>query len=285
MKLRTLGISGSAAGVNSPASTYLLHTPAEDVAACIESGTLPDSIEIRDWNAVLDLGNGGLAPLLRYVKPIDLDAVYLSHLHPDHCADLSGLYVHLKYHPIYGSATTGKLKHLPILGPSSVAERVEEACGIADGASMRGPFDFQPGVSARHRSVGPMFGHALRGRHTVESYVLRVSGPSSLPEKRGQFASMAYSGDTDSCPELVEVARDVDLFLCEAAFVEGRDDALRGIHLTGKRAGQAAQEAGARKLLLTHIPDWNDPQVTLAEARTEYSGVVELAQPDGCYVL
>ena len=46
----------------------------------------------------------------------------------------------------------------------------------------------------------------------------------------------------------------------EAAFVEGRDDEIRGIHLTGRRAGEAAERAGARRLVLTHVPAWNDPE-------------------------
>ena len=56
---------------------------------------------------------------------------------------------------------------------------------------------------------------------------------------------LTYSGDTDSCRGLEEAARDADMFLCEAAFEEGRDDAIKGVHLTGKRAGEAAAAAGS----------------------------------------
>ena len=93
----------------------------------------------------------------------------------------------------------------------------------------------------------------------------------------------SYSGDTDLCEGLVKAARGADLFLCEAAYQEGRDDALRGIHLTGKRAGEAATEAGVRNLLLTHLPVWNDPDIARAEARSAFSGPVGIAEMAASY--
>lgn len=100
----------------------------------------------------------------------------------------------------------------------------------------------------------------------------------------GERATLAYTGDTDSCDGLVELARSVDLLLAEAAFVEGRDS-VRGVHLTGLRAGEAATQAGAARLLLTHIPSWNDPEVTVAEARSSFSGPVEVVTPGASYLV
>ena len=67
------------------------------------------------------------------------------------------------------------------------------------------------------------------------------------------------------------------MFLCEAAFEEGRDDAITGVHLTGKRAGQAAAEAGVERLLLTHIPVWTDINTVVNEAKEVYSGGIAVA--------
>ena len=53
--------------------------------------------------------------------------------------------------------------------------------------------------------------------------------------------------------------------------------AVDGVHLTGKRAGEMATAAGAGRLLLTHIPVWNDPLVTAQEARTTYDGQLAVA--------
>ena len=54
---------------------------------------------------------------------------------------------------------------------------------------------------------------------------------------------------------------------------------MRGIHLTGRRAGEVARDAGARSLVLTHLPPWNDPDVAVAEAVQVYPGPVSLATP------
>ena len=89
--------------------------------------------------------------------------------------------------------------------------------------------------------------------------------------------TLAYSGDTDSCDGLEEAARESDVFLCEAAFHEGRDDAIEGVHLTGKRAGAAASAASARRLLLTHLPVWNDANASVSEARETYAGDLAVA--------
>jgi ribonuclease BN (tRNA processing enzyme) len=130
--------------------------------------------------------------------------------------------------------------------------------------------------------VGPFVLEPVPVRHPVEAYAVRVTGPST--ERPGEQATLVYSGDTDACDGLVDAARGADLFLCEAAFQEGRD-LLDGIHLTGYRAGLAARAAGARRLVLTHLPAWNDPQVALAEATSAYPGPVELATAGATYTV
>ncbi|MGN6635452.1 MAG: MBL fold metallo-hydrolase, partial [Oryzihumus sp.] len=73
--------------------------------------------------------------------------------------------------------------------------------------------------------------------------------------------------------------------LADAAFVDGRDD-VEGIHLSGSRAARAALDAGGvQRLMLTHIPAWNDPEVCRAQAAGVWPGEVELALPDTAYEL
>ncbi|WP_425954641.1 MBL fold metallo-hydrolase [Xylanimonas sp. McL0601] len=280
MRLRTLGVAGSAPRPDSPASTYLVQVPADVVAAGVASGVVPPDVEVRDWDVVVDLGNGGLGYVQRHVAPHDLDAVVLTHLHPDHCADLSGLFVHLKYHPERGAMRSGVLPHLPVYGPADVAERAGQMYGLHPGETMDGIFDFRTLADAVTLRVGPLEITPRQVFHPVEAYGLRITGPSSL--RRGERVVLTYTGDTDYCESVVEVSRGADLLLAEAAFVQGRDDVVEpGIHLTGGRAGRVAAEAGAARMVLTHLPSWTDPEVALAEARAEYDGPVELALPDG----
>jgi ribonuclease BN (tRNA processing enzyme) len=93
---------------------------------------------------------------------------------------------------------------------------------------------------------------------------------------------LADSGDTGPCAELVDLARDADLLLAEAAF-QVREDNPVDLHLTGVDAGDAASKAEVGRLLLTHIPPWHDREVALAEARTSFGGDVDLARCDTAY--
>ncbi|WP_454853365.1 MBL fold metallo-hydrolase [Promicromonospora soli] len=274
MRLVPFGVSGSFPGPATPASSYLVHVSAAESAAA--------GHEARDWNVLLDLGNGALGTLQRHMDPMALDAVSISHLHPDHCADLAGLYVYLRYHPERGSLRTGPRAPLPVYGPSTAELHVALSYGLSDGESMENDFDFRSWAEHRLVEVGPLTIEPHRVFHPVETYGVRITGPSSS----GGTTTLAYTGDTDACASVVELARDVDLLLSEAAFLEGRDDVVeRGIHLTGHRAGQVATEAGARRLLLTHLPVWNDPADTLAEARGSYAGPVEVAEQGKTYEL
>jgi ribonuclease BN (tRNA processing enzyme) len=256
VRLTVIGCSGSFPGPDSPASAYLL--TADDASG-------------RTWRVLLDLGNGALGPLQRHTRLADVDAVLLSHLHPDHFMDLCGFYVALKYDP-----DGGKDDRLVVHGPRGTARRLAEAYGLPRHPGMDAEMDVHTWQDAEPVRVGPFLVTPRRVLHPVEAYGMRVEGPGA----DGGTRVLAYTGDTDDCPELDEIAQDADLLLAEAAFHEGRDDDVRGIHLTGRRAGEVATRARVRRMVLTHVPPWNDPQLTLVEARGAYDGPIELARQD-----
>ncbi|MFF0988277.1 MBL fold metallo-hydrolase [Kocuria nitroreducens] len=259
MKLTIVGCTGSFAGPDSPASCYLL------------SG---EDAEGRTWRILLDMGNGALGVLQRHMDLHDIDAVLVSHLHPDHCIDLAGLHVAIKWDPRgWGRAP------IPLWAPTGLHEYLSSTHGLPPEPGMHGEFDFHTWAAEVTVRVGPFAITPFCVEHpTPEPYALRIDydgvlGPSTL----------AYSGDTDACEGLVRAARDADVFLCEAAYHEGRDDALRGIHLTGRRAAEAARDAGARKLLLTHLPVRNSPTRAVEEAQEVFDGPIGVAQPAHTY--
>ncbi|HEX8970358.1 MBL fold metallo-hydrolase [Oryzihumus sp.] len=255
MKLTIIGCSGSFAGPTSPASSYLVQSEHEG----------------RTWNLVLDLGNGALGVLQRHIDPRDIDAVVLSHLHPDHCIDLCGLYVVQRYHP-EGAAKTP----LPVHGPTGTGPRMTEAYGLDEPDAMAAEFDYRDLQERTPVQIGPFTVTPYRVNHPIEAYGLRVEADGAV---------LAYTGDTDSCDALKPLMAGADLVLADAAFVDGRDD-IEGIHLSGSRAAQAALDAGGvRRLMLTHIPAWNDPEVCRAQAAGVWPGEVELAVPDTAYEL
>lgn len=251
MDLTVVGCSGSLPGPDSPASCYLVTARDGD----------------REWRLLLDLGSGALGALQRHTDPSTLDAVVLSHLHPDHCLDLTALKVWRGHGP---ERSEGDLE---VYGPAGVAERMARACGVQRPEPMTG-MTFSEFCDGEPFVVGPftITPHAVL--HPVPAYGLRVEADGAV---------LAYTGDTDTCPGLVPLMRDADVVLAEAAFVEGRDE-TRGMHLTGRRAGEAAVAAGGvRRLLLTHLPPWNDPEVALAEAGEVWSGPVEVVRPGATY--
>jgi ribonuclease BN (tRNA processing enzyme) len=252
MRLTVIGCSGSYPGPDSPASCYLLEGDHEG----------------RTWRVLLDLGSGALGMLHRYADPLTIDAVVLSHLHPDHYFDLSGLYVMWKYHP------GGPRPRIPVFGPAGVGQQAARAYGLPPETGMRAEFDFHEYDDQPVR-LGPFTIWPTRVAHPVVAYGLRVEADGH---------TLAYSGDTGPCPQLVELAKGADLMLAESAFLAG-DDNPGDLHLTGTDAGTAAAAAGVGRLVLTHIPPWHDKRLALAEARAVFDGPVGLAATGDTYDL
>jgi ribonuclease BN (tRNA processing enzyme) len=231
--MTVVGCSGSYPGPDSPASCYLLESE--------HAG--------RTWRLLLDLGSGALGALHRYVDPVLVDGVVLSHLHADHCLDLCGFYVLRKYHP------RGAQPKIPVWGPAGTAVRMAKAYDLDEDPGMNEEFDFRTHV-LDDVVFGPYTIRAVPVVHPVSAYALRI---------RADGRTLAYSGDSSACAGLVAAARGADVFLCEASFVEGADNPP-DIHLTGAEAAGVAVEAGVGRLLLTHIPPWHEPEKVLAEA-------------------
>lgn len=252
MRLTVIGCSGSYPGPDSPASCYLVEAHDGD----------------RTWRILLDLGNGALGTLQRYADPGTIDAVLLSHLHPDHCMDMCGYYVLRKYHP------QGALPQLPVYGPEGTADRLARGYDLPTDPGMTEEFAFTT-YPEESFGVGPFEILAVPVEHPVPAYALRIGAEGSV---------LTYTGDTGDCAGVREAAKGADLLLGEASFEEHREnpDAL---HLSGTEVGNIAAQNDVRHLVLTHIPPWHDPHVVLDEATAVYDGPVELAHTGAIYDL
>jgi len=253
VRLTVIGCAGSFAGPSSPASSYLVQTEHEG----------------RTWSVVLDLGNGALGPLQRHVDLTEIDAVFISHLHPDHCVDICGLYVTRKYRP--DGPVPGQL---PVHAPAGATRRFALMYHGLENGGMSSEFAVHDLADRGVTSVGPFTVTAYRVDHPVEAYGFRVEADGAV---------LAYTGDTDSCGALAPLLGGADLVLADSAFVDGRDTA-RGVHLSGSRAAQAALEAGGvGQLVLTHLPAWNDPAVCRAQAAQVWDGPLDVAESGRTY--
>jgi ribonuclease BN (tRNA processing enzyme) len=209
---------------------------------------------------LLDLGNGALGVLQRYVGLFDVDAICLSHLHADHCLDLCSYWVARSFAP------DGAKPPIPVYGPEGSAERMALAYGLEPDPGMSGAFDFVT-LTPGERRIGPFTVIADRVNHPVETFGFRI-------EQRGR--AIAYSADTGESDALVRLAGGADVLLCEASFLD-KPNLPTDLHLTGRQAGEHAHRSGAGRLILTHLVPWNDQGRTLEEAAAEFDGPVSLA--------
>ena len=135
MILTVIGCTGSFAGPDSPASCYLL------------TGT---DHEGRTWRVLMDLGNGSLGALQRHIELSEIDAVLISHLHPDHCVDLAGLHVAVKWDPRGWEAGP-----VPVWGPDGMMDYMEAAHVLASAETIENEFTIGQWEDGRAVEIGP----------------------------------------------------------------------------------------------------------------------------------
>ncbi|OYO20855.1 MBL fold metallo-hydrolase [Enemella dayhoffiae] len=242
MELRVIGCSGSVSGPEGPASCYLVRHDGFDL--------------------LLDLGPGGFGGLWN-LEPRTVDAIALSHLHPDHCLDLCAFNVAATFSP------TAPWPRIPVYAPGNAPERMSRAYEPSTGSGSDETdwwCDFRPW--AAEQRIGPFTVRTIPARHSTEAYSIRL-------EAGGR--SLVYTGDTGPNPELIELARGADLLLAEAAF-QHADDLPADVHLSARQAAEHARAAGADTLVLTHIPPWYSREEAYAEARPHFDGSLELAR-------
>ncbi|MFW0787336.1 cyclic nucleotide-degrading phosphodiesterase [Gordonia sp. CPCC 206044] len=246
MRLTVLGCSGSVGAPGAACSGYLLST----------AGHRP---------VLLDCGPGVLGELQRYAEPIDVDVV-LSHLHADHCLDVPAMLVWRRYAP--RPAT----ERAVLYGPPGTALRLGAASAEIPGDidDISDTFDTQEWQHGSEVSIGGLEFLPMQVNHPPQTFGLRITGP--------QDQVIAYSGDTAMCDEVVDLAQGADIFLCEATWSHAPDERPPNLHLSGYEAGQIATKAGVRSLALTHVAPWSDAETILAEARSTFSGPVDLVR-------
>lgn len=245
MRLTVVGCAGSFPGPDSPASSYL--------------------VEHEGHRLVLDLGSGALGPLQRYTGLDQVDAVLLSHLHSDHCLDLTA------YDVVRGHYQRTALQVLPVLGPAGTQQRLARAAAAGEQVGGRSTLTFRDHVPVTE--IGPFRIATTRVEHPVTAYAIRV-------EAGGR--ALVYSGDTGPAPALVELTRGADLALFEATWYD-TDAQPPGLHLSAAQAAIHAHESGVGRLLLTHLVPGRDPERSRQEAAAHYSGELSLAAAGASY--
>jgi ribonuclease BN (tRNA processing enzyme) len=252
--LTVLGCSGSAPGPRSPSSGYLL--------------------EADGFALGVELGNGTLAELQAVRDPFTLGGLLFSHLHPDHCADFSALTVMRRWHPAppVNPYTDRLAVHAPKEAPTRFAAAYAADRAELEDELLTDVYDFHP-LAPGVREIGPFSVTTAEVSHPCEAYGFRFTH-SGL--------SLAYTGDTGVCDTLDGLLADADVLLGEASWTHG-DHHPPGVHLSGLELGTLAARNRVGRLLITHVAPWTDPDAVLAEARSTYTGPVELVSRGAKY--
>ncbi|MDO5030729.1 MAG: MBL fold metallo-hydrolase [Corynebacterium sp.] len=252
MRLKVLGCTGSMGGPLAPASGYFVE---------LDNGR----------TFAMDMGPGVLVELQKVADPAACDLL-LTHVHPDHTADIPGLLVWRRFHP----TAPAKNRNL-LVGPGDIHTRIGVMCaamGNEDDANLDDTFEqivCHPGESF---NVG---GHPDDGGAVVTPYSMIHPVPTVGYRIEADGQVFAYSGDSAWTDQLVELARDADVFVCEATWCSNEEGNPPNMHMSGYEAGRAASLAGVKRLVLTHIPPYSDGNEALRAAKTTFDGEVELA--------
>ncbi|ABF88454.1 ribonuclease Z [Myxococcus xanthus DK 1622] len=261
---------------------------------------------------LFDCGEGSQRQMVRYGTGFTVDAVFFTHFHADHYLGIIGFLRTLgmtgRSEPIhlYGPPSAKRLLHQAVhLGVESMSFPVEihelkdgdvvprkgyavHAVGVDHRINALGYAlveDDRPGRFnldvARSLGVpeGPSFGKLQRGEPvTLEDG--RTVKPEDVLGAPRPGRRLVISGDTRPCPALVKAAKDADLLVHESTFSDDEQErAVETRHSTAREAARVAREAGARRLVLTHLSSRHDtdPSKLLTQAREEYQGPVEVA--------
>jgi ribonuclease BN (tRNA processing enzyme) len=190
---------------------------------------------------LLDCGPGVLGRLRTDADWPSVDAIAITHFHLDHWGDLVPWVWGALAGPGAGSAPPEL--HVPPGGRRTLAELAERLGGFSDMFERTFRLaEYEHGVASVMAGFEVL---PLRMRHyRMGSYGFRVTNGDAV---------LAYSGDAAPSDELVELARDSDLFLCEATLADLESEP-RG-HLLLEEAEAAFRASGAKRLIVTHRPE------------------------------
>lgn len=213
MNLRVLGCATPFPRRNEPCSGYLILD--------------------GESSLLIDCGSGVFGELIEHVDPNDLSGIWISHLHPDHFADMPAV--------ANWALNTGSAKKILVYGPEGWDARLEYfLSGDERSGLSRSIFEIGYISDGMVVDIGQFRLKSRAVRHSVLAFGVRIDSNER---------SIAYSGDTGPCEALTDLAFRVDLLLCEAGAEKESE-----YHLTAQQAYEVALSSQTERLLLTHIP-------------------------------
>jgi len=211
-------------------------------------------------NVLVDIGGGVLGTLQRYIRLEDLHAVWISHLHADHFADMPLLYNAF-------AISEKRMRKIPVLAPVGWATRVEAFVKSAVDHDMKNFFQV---VELKDRGIAEIGDLRIQAR-AVEHGVPAFGLTARYGDRR-----LAYTGDSGPCENLVTLAKGARVLVAEA----GTDVIeIPSVHLSPEDAGTTAAHAGVSRLVLTHLAPGLGEDEAIERAGSTFNGPIEVAKP------
>jgi ribonuclease BN (tRNA processing enzyme) len=238
-------------------------------------------IETDETKVLLDCGNGVFGKLRERIDYTELDGVIISHLHADHFLDLVPYSYALIYAPrqqpvpVHTWEGTDEPAHPRLIAPPGATEtfrRVVGAWGNDD--LIESAFRIEEYEASDLVEIGDIWARFHPVPHFVHTFAVRIGSEGS-----GEFV---FSADTRPGEEIVDAARDSDLLFIEGTLPRPERTGNRG-HLTPEEAGRHAKEAGAKRVVITHISDELGDDWAQEEAEKGFGGPVEIAREGAVY--
>ncbi|WP_327720851.1 MBL fold metallo-hydrolase [Streptomyces sp. NBC_00490] len=219
-------------------------------------------VEDDGFRLLVDPGYATLPRLLTRLTVDAVDAVLVSHGHPDHCADLNPL---LRARGLSDDPPPA----LPVYAPQGALDAVLALDKPSMLAAAYRLHEFRPGGRLR---IGPFTVGTRLLPHFVPNAGLRISTPEAV---------LVYTGDTGPSEDIPRLAEGADLFLSEATYVHRVPSPGDAPYLlTARLAGRYARQAGTARLLLTHLWPGTDTAAALEAAGEAFAGPLGIAAPD-----
>lgn len=215
-------------------------------------------VEHDGFRVLVDPGYATLPRLLSQVTSDQVDAVYVSHGHPDHCADLNPL--------LRARALTDEpADPLPVYAPPAALDAVLalDRPGMLTDAYVLHEFTIGSVLE-----IGPFRADTHLLPHWLPNAGVRLTAGGRV---------LAYTGDCGPSPAVVELARDADVFLAEATYPDRVPSDARLYLSSARQAGTYATQAGVGLLLLTHLWPGTNPDSAREAASNEYDGEIAIA--------
>jgi ribonuclease BN (tRNA processing enzyme) len=216
-------------------------------------------LEHQGFHLLLDPGYATLPRLTQQLPAERVDAVLVSHGHPDHCADLNPL---LRARALQDDPAPA----LPIYAPRGALDAVLRLDGPAMLAKAT---DLREFAAGEELAVGPFRVRTWSLPHFLPNVGFRVAAADLV---------LAYTGDTGPSPNLDPLAEGVDLLLAEATYVDAVPSSDAPYLSSARQAGELAHRARVRRLLLTHVWPGTDPDALEHAARRSFSGPVSAVE-------